>query len=135
MPERPKNDSWSAVETETKRGDKPSSGEHATALSAEAAVAIAALLNLLRLTGAELVLSYLASDSDRFEKAVRAKIDQFTPPPTTPAARDAGLSLARHLVEQVLAQIRAQAEVKRRLTPDASSRTKTEAETRGKLLN
>jgi hypothetical protein len=81
-----------------------------------AAVTIAALLHLFRLAGAELVLMRPGYETQRFEQAVHSKIDQFTGPTTSQSARDTGLALARHLVEQVLTQIRAQAEVKRSLT-------------------
>ena len=85
-------------------------------------VTLAALLHLLRLTGAELVLGRRDLDSGPFENAVRVKIDQFTGPTASPEARAAGLAFARHLVEQVLAQIRAQAEVKKSLnSPDANT--------------
>ncbi len=76
---------------------------------------VAALLHLLRLMGAELVLVH-GADTERFEQAVRTKIEQFPTPTANKQARDAGLARARHLVEQVLTQIRAQAELKRSLT-------------------
>jgi hypothetical protein len=76
---------------------------------------IAALLHLIKLMGGELVLNVAGADTERFERAVRAKIEQFTSPTTNPAARKAGLAFASHLVEQVLTQLRAQAEVKRSL--------------------
>jgi hypothetical protein len=79
--------------------------------------AVAALLHLMRLMGAELVLMRPDCDPTRLEQAVRAKIDQFPTPTTNEAARQAGLVHARHLVEQVLAQIRAQAELKKCLAP------------------
>lgn len=75
---------------------------------------VAALLHLLRLMGAELVLVH-GADTERFEQAVRTKIEQFPAPTANQQARDAGLARARHLVEQVLTQIRAQAELKRSL--------------------
>jgi hypothetical protein len=76
---------------------------------------VAALLHLLRLMGAELVLTR-GGEIGQFEQAVRAKIDQFSSPTANQQARHAGLACARHLVEQVLTQIRAQAELKRSLT-------------------
>jgi hypothetical protein len=90
-------------------------------LTETAMVTIAAILNLFRLAGAELVLLQPGSTTERFEQAVRTKIDQFPGPRTSQSAHDAGLAFARHLVEQVLTQIRAQAEVKRSLTPAESS--------------
>jgi hypothetical protein len=76
--------------------------------------AVAALLNLLRLLGAELVL-VRGSDNNQFDRAVRAKLCEFTSPTANKEAREVGLAQARHLVEQVLAQIRAQAELKKSL--------------------
>jgi hypothetical protein len=76
---------------------------------------VAALLYLLRLMGAELVL-VRGTDIGEFERAVRTRIEQFPTPTTNPQARDAGLVRAKHLVEQVLTQIRAQAELKKNLT-------------------
>ena len=78
---------------------------------------VAALLHLLRLTGAELVLMRRDCDPTFFEQAVRAKIAQFASPTANAHAREAGLAHARYLVEQVLLQIRAQAELKRSLGP------------------
>lgn len=80
-------------------------------------VTLAALLNLLRLMGAELVLTHAGGETARFEQAVRAKIGQFTSSPAKPEAREAGLAYAKHLVEQVIAQIRAQAQLQKSLSP------------------
>jgi hypothetical protein len=77
--------------------------------------AVAALLHLIRLMGAELVLMRRDCDPTRFEQAVRSKIEHFTSPTADEQSRQAGLAHARHLVEQVLTQIRAQAELKRSL--------------------
>jgi hypothetical protein len=76
---------------------------------------IAALLHLIKLMGGELVLNVAGGETERFERAVRTKIEQFTSPTTNQAARKSGLAFASHLVEQVLTQLRAQAEVKRSL--------------------
>jgi hypothetical protein len=88
--------------------------------------AVAALLHLMRLMGAELVLTQPGLDCARFEEAVRAKIQQFTSPTPNPRARETGLAHARYLVERVLLQIRAQAELKRNLT--AAGRQRSEPE-------
>jgi hypothetical protein len=101
-------------------------------------VAIAAILHLLRLAGAELVLARHDLDPTQFERAVRAKLDQFTSPTANPEARAAGVAFARHLVEQVLTQIRAQAEVKKSLNASDSHADKTgegPAHPPSKLLN
>jgi hypothetical protein len=66
------------------------------------------------LVSAELVLTR-GLDIDRFETAARKKLDEFTSPTTNRHAHDVGLAFAHHLVEQVLVQIRAQAELKNRL--------------------
>jgi hypothetical protein len=82
--------------------------------------AVAALLHLIRLMGAELVLMRRDCDPTRFEQAVRSKLEHFTSPTANEHARQAGLTHARHLVEQVLTQIRAQAELKRSLAGGAA---------------
>jgi hypothetical protein len=76
------------------------------------AVTVAALLHLIRLMGGDLILSQTGCDTERFEKAVRTKIENFTSPTANKQAREAGLVIARHLVELVLTQLRAQAELK-----------------------
>jgi fumarylacetoacetate (FAA) hydrolase family protein len=90
--------------------------EVAAALPESATAAFAALLHLLRLMGADLALNRSDVDLERFEQAVRTKIEQFTSPTTNQSARDAGLAFARHLVEQVLTQIRAQVQIKKSLS-------------------
>jgi hypothetical protein len=82
--------------------------------TAAGAATVAAILHLVRLMGAELVLTR-GHDLAQFEHAVRTKLGQFTSPTTDPEARQAGLAHARHLVEQVLTQIRAQAELRKSL--------------------
>ena len=77
--------------------------------------AVAALLHLIKLMGAELVLMQ-GGDINRFEQAVRNKAGDFASPTTNKQARDTGLAHARQLVEHVLTQIRAQAELKKSLT-------------------
>jgi hypothetical protein len=92
------------------------------AFSEAGGAAVSALLNLLRLMGAELVLMRADCDPARFEQAVRAKIGQFPSPTGNEQAREAGLAHARHLVEQVLMQVRAQAALKKSLGPNAARR-------------
>ncbi len=77
--------------------------------------AVAAILHLLRVMGAELVL-VRGIEVAQFEQSVRAKLGEFTSPTTNQEALQAGLARARYLVEQVLTQIRAQAELKKSLT-------------------
>ena len=91
--------------------------EVGNALSEPATVAFAALLHLLRLMAADLILYRPDADIERFEQAVRTKIEQFVSPTANQSARDAGLAFARHLVEKVLVQVRAQAEIKKSLSP------------------
>jgi hypothetical protein len=90
--------------------------EVASALPESATAAFAALLHLIRLMGADLVLNRPDANLERFEHAVRTKIEQFTSPTANQGARDAGLAFARYLVEQVLTQIRAQAQIKKSLS-------------------
>jgi hypothetical protein len=85
-------------------------------LSEAGGAAVAAILHLLRLVSAELVL-LRGLDIANFEAAARKKIDEFTSPTTNAHARDAGLAFAHQMLEQILVQIRAQAELKKRLGP------------------
>jgi hypothetical protein len=108
------------------------------AFSEAGGAAVAALLHLLRLMGAELVLMRPDCDPAQFEQAVRTKIEQFPSPTANEAARQAGLAHARYLVEQVLVQIRAQAELKKRLSAGAKKQTSNSSGQMGslsKLLN
>jgi len=85
-------------------------------------VAVAALTNLVRLMGAELVAGRHRDDIDVFERAVRTKI--ITPiDGCPPDVTQSGLALAAAHVEQALAQIRAQADAARaHPVPRAASR-------------
>jgi hypothetical protein len=76
---------------------------------------VAAILHLVRLLAGELVLMR-GSDIGQLEQAVRAKLSEFTSPTANQQVREAGLAQARLLVEQVLVQVRAQAELKKSLT-------------------
>jgi len=95
-------------------------GRPASAFTETGGATVAALLHLLRLLSAELVL-IRGIDIAQFEQAVRAKISDFTSPTANREAREAGLTQARHLVEQVLTQVRAQAELKKSLSTNAAS--------------
>jgi hypothetical protein len=124
-----------------------SSPHNSVPLSDSGSVTVAALVNLLRLLvnllrlmGAELVLAQPGCETERFENAVRTKIQQFVSPNVSAEAREAGLRFAQYLVEQVLSQIRAQARIKRSLTPPASrqgrsSNDKAEEAKPPRLLN
>jgi hypothetical protein len=94
---------------------KPAAADIGKDFPEAATETIAALLNLIKLMGGELVLNIAGAETERFERAVRAKIEQYTSPTANAAARKSGLAFASHLVEQVLTQLRAQAEVKRSL--------------------
>jgi hypothetical protein len=116
-----------------------SSQSSSVPLSDSGSVTVAALVNLLRLMGAELVLAQPGCETERFESAVRTKIQQFVSPNVSAEAREAGLRFAQYLVEQVLSQIRAQAQIKRSLTPAPrqarSSNDKAEDSKLPRLLN
>jgi hypothetical protein len=88
----------------------------AAALPESATAAFAALPHLIRLMGGDIVLHRPDADFKSFEQAVRSKIEQFTSPTANQSARDAGLAFARHLVEQVLTQLRAQVQIKKSLS-------------------
>lgn len=72
-------------------------------------VAIAALTNLIRLMGAELVAGTHRDDISRFEQAMRAKVGAVVVEGCTPENADAGVALARAHIERVLTQVRSQA--------------------------
>ena len=95
-------------------------GSSATAFTAAGGATVAALVHLLRLLSGELVL-LRGIDIAQFEQAVRGKINDFTSPTPNREAREAGLVQARHLVEQVLTQVRAQAELKKSLSTAAGA--------------
>ncbi len=84
------------------------------AVSDEAGAAMAAILHLLRLISAELVL-FRGLDVERFEKAMREKIGEFTSPTPNQQSKGLGLAFARKLVDQILVQVRAQVELKKQL--------------------
>jgi hypothetical protein len=135
MPELRRNPSKSGAEDNdspqqdaagpTAAAPKGMAEEVSNSLPEPATAAFAALLHLLRLMAADLVLGRPDVDIDRFEQAVRAKIEQFVSPTANQSAREAGLAFARFLVEQVLVQVRAQVEIKKSLSPQ---RQTTQAE-------
>ncbi|MFG1421602.1 hypothetical protein [Roseixanthobacter liquoris] len=71
-------------------------------------VTLAALLNLIRLMGAELVAGKHRDDVDHLERALRAKLN-FVREGVDKDDAEAGLALAHQLLTPVLRQIRAQA--------------------------
>lgn len=109
----PQTDSPDTPETIAAR--RPSAAETGADFPEAATETIAALLHLIKLMGSELVLNGDGGETERFERAVRAKIGQYTSPTRSPAARQSGLAFASYLVEQVITQIRAQAQVKKSL--------------------
>jgi hypothetical protein len=92
----------------------------ATAFTEAGGATVAALLHLLRLLSGELVL-LRGVDIAQFEQAVRGTINDFTSPTPNREAREAGLAHARYLVDQVLTQVRAQAELKKSLSTAAGA--------------
>lgn len=71
-------------------------------------VTLAALGNLIRLMGAELVAGQHRDDIERFERAVRAKLRDIRVADCAPETVAAGLDEADALVEAALAQVRDQ---------------------------
>ena len=65
--------------------------------------------------GSEIVLGRPDCDPTSFEQAVRTKLNQFSSPTRNKEAVELGISFAQSLVDQVLSQIRAQAQVKQKL--------------------
>jgi hypothetical protein len=127
-----KSSSGADDDTSLPEGSKSPTGASETSSAADvgasfpeaATEAIAALLHLIKLMGGELVLNVAGGETERFERAVRSKIEQYTSPTADPAARKSGLAFASHLVEQVLTQLRAQAEVKRSLAKGKGAQRK-----------
>jgi hypothetical protein len=68
-------------------------------------VAIASLLKLINLLGAELLVGKHRDDIDEFEQNVRAKLFAHAPG-ASPEETAAGVALAHSLVEPVLANLR-----------------------------
>lgn len=97
-------------------------------------VTVAAILHLLRLVSAELVL-LRGLDITHFESAARKKLDEFTSPTANRHAREVGLAFAHDLLEHVLIQIRAQAEVKRRLGASEPQSQQATPPAHSRLLN
>jgi hypothetical protein len=105
------------VAVDTRRHE---AGQPANSFTETGGATVAALLHLLRLLGAELVL-VRGIEITQFEQAVRAKIGDFTSPTANGGAREVGLAHARYLLEQVLTQVRAQAELKKSLSVAAEA--------------
>jgi hypothetical protein len=124
------------LDKEAARAEETTTRTSDVTFSEAGGAAVAAILHLLRLVSAELVLHH-GLDIGRFEAAARKKIDEFTSPTTNSHARDAGLAFAHQLLEQLLVQIRAQAEVKKRLgaSEDAPAGTSASLPPQSKLLN
>jgi len=72
-------------------------------------VALAALTNLVRLMGAELVAGKHRDDVGFLEQAVRSKMGTLTVDGCAPEVAEAGLALAKTHAESALIQIRSQA--------------------------
>jgi hypothetical protein len=66
-------------------------------------------------SGHGIVLTRGGGETERFGQVVRAKIGQFTSATANPEARGAGLTYAKHMVEQVIAQIHAEGQLQKRL--------------------
>ncbi|MFG1396020.1 hypothetical protein [Roseixanthobacter pseudopolyaromaticivorans] len=79
-----------------------------TDIDAVTKVTLAALLNLIRLLGAELVAGKHRDDVDHLELALRAKLN-FVREGVDKTDAEAGIALAHQLLTPVLRQIRAQA--------------------------
>lgn len=86
-------------------------------------VALAALTNLIRLIGAELVAGRHRDDVGQFERAVWDRIATSPTPDCSFEIAEAGLQLAGRCIEQALAQVRAQAEA----TADADAQNPVDA--------
>jgi hypothetical protein len=65
--------------------------------------------------------AYRGLDVQRLENAMREKISEFTSPIASQGAKEMGLAFARVVVDQILVQVRAQAELKNTLACKATS--------------
>ena len=130
------NHKFPDLEDKSARAEGTSPQTSDVTFSEAGGAAIAAILHVLRLVSAELVLHH-GLDIGRFEAAARKKIDEFTSPTANAHARDAGLAFAHQLLEQLLVQIYAQAEVKHRLraSEEAPAAASTPTPPQSKLLN
>lgn len=72
-------------------------------------VALAALTNLVRLMGAELVVGRHRDDLGLVERSMRDRIASTAVAACPPETAEAGLQLAARCIEQALAHIRSQA--------------------------
>lgn len=88
-------------------------------------VALAALANLMRLMGAELVAGRHRDDIAVFEQAMRTKVGALQIAGCPPETVQAGLALAAAQVEQILAQIRRQAHAASPPAPPRATSRKT----------
>jgi hypothetical protein len=122
-------------ETEAEQSDENRTAMRREVTFSEAGgVTVAAIVHLLRLVSAELVL-LRGLDITHFETVARKKLDEFTSPTANRQARDMGLAFAHDLLEQVLVQIRAQAEVKKRLGPSEPQAQQAAPAAHAKFLN
>ncbi|MFG1463908.1 hypothetical protein V5F77_13520 [Xanthobacter sp. DSM 24535] len=87
-----------------------------TNIDAVTKVTLAALLNLIRLLGAEMVAGKHRDDVDHLERALRAKLN-FVQEGASEEDVAAGLALAHQLLTPVLRQIRAQAALAQKVAP------------------
>jgi hypothetical protein len=94
---------------------------------AEVAVAIATLLHLVKLMGAELVAGQHRDDVELLVKAIDSKLDTVQLPPAIAASSAAaGMKLTRSLLAPVLAELRARSQMAHlRDRLDASPTTRT----------
>jgi hypothetical protein len=98
--------------------DKTTPAAHVS-FSEAGGVAMAAILHLFRLVTAELVL-HRGLDMQRLEAAAHQKIVEFSSPTNNQQVKEVGIAFARELLNEVFVQIRAQAELKRRLSAPPS---------------
>jgi hypothetical protein len=98
-----------------------------TKKEAEVAVAIATLLHLIKLMGAELVAGQHRDDVELLVKAIDSKLDTVQLPPGISASDSAeGMKLTRGLLAPVLAELRTRSEMARlRDRLDASQTNRT----------
>jgi hypothetical protein len=126
---------YGSPETEAEQSDENRTAMRGELTFSEAGgVTVAAILHLLRLVSAELVL-LRGLDITHFETAARKKLDELTSPTANRHARDMGPAFAHDPLAQVLVQIRAQAEVKKRLGPSEPQARQAAPSAHAKFLN
>jgi hypothetical protein len=110
---------------------RPDEGINEMSDSGEVKVALASLVKMINLLGAELLVGKYREDIDLFEACVRAKLFAHVEG-ATPQETAAGVALAQSLVDPVLKSLR---ERVRSLNPTEPPATPADADPAARVLN